>query len=53
MVNSYGLVFDWSKLFIGVSLKWLAFHKVKQRRSWLVAEWVTAVLDFVEDPTNA
>ena len=31
--------------------KW-PFHKVKQRRSRLVAGWVTAVLDFVEDPTN-
>ena len=31
---------------------WL-FHKVKQWRSRLVAGWVTAVLDFVEDPTNA
>ena len=25
-------------------------YKVKQRRSWLVPGWVTAMLDFVEDP---
>ena len=28
------------------------FYKVKQRRSQLVPEWVTAVLDFVQDPVS-
>ena len=33
MVNYFGLVFDWSKLFIGVSLKWLAFSLRKHSYS--------------------
>ena len=28
------------------------FYEVKQRRSRLVSGWVTAVLDFVEDPVS-
>ena len=27
-------------------------HSVRKRRSRLVAGWMTAVLDFVKDPTN-
>ena len=30
----------------------LPFYEVKQRRSLLVPGWVTAVLDFVEDPVS-
>ena len=35
----------------GTGSDWL-FYEVKQRRSRLVPGWVTAVLDFVEDPIS-
>ena len=38
--------------FMATLVDWV-FHEVKQRTSRLVLGWVTAMLHFVEDPTNA